>query len=137
MAEVSFEWADGGSAAGAMFYTMRVFSPDGEKIEPRTVTREYHKQGGYSHSDLTSYVPVGSLILMMGKNSHHRFSYTLWKAVKGRPEIWSQSSSWASCPTWPDVPESLSEETWHKILRQIVKADVVAQWEQNGEIEDI
>ncbi len=140
MAEVMFEWADGPNA-NAEFHHLYIFSPLAEKIEPRMQEKSYHKNGQWSYADQFVFVPEGSLILQSDQSTHGSRSRTsrLWVAVAGRPTVFEHWGKWASSPTFPEIKANahVSQEVLEKVLRQVVSAEVLSNWESQRSIQAI
>jgi hypothetical protein len=140
MADVMFEWADGPNA-NAEFHKLHVFSPAGERIQPRMQQKAYHKNGQWSYADQYVYVPAGSLIFQSDQSTHGSSTrqMRLWVATSGRPEVFSHRGQWAALPSFPQIEENpyVSQEIFEKVVQQIASEKVLAQWAQGAEVEAI
>jgi hypothetical protein len=137
MKEVSFEWADGPCANYATC-GLRVYSPSGEKIDYRSQTVQFHKNGKWSYSDLKIFVPEGSVVIEMRQNTHGYRTQKIWKAVEGRPMLLSFSGKWGQAfTTWPEAPEGIEPDIWRKILGLHVVDKVKEEWDRNASVQAI
>ena len=139
MAEVSFEWADGPNA-NAEFHQLFVFSPEGEKVEPRMERMAYHKNGQWSYADQRVFVPAGSIVVQQDQSTHGSRSRItrVWLASAGRPEIFTHSgllSGLATCPVL-DSDAPISQAAFERVLAVIAPKSYV-QWMANASVEAI
>lgn len=138
MSKVSFDWADGPNS-GNEHHFLSVFTPDGERIrdfEKQEIA--YHKKGSWSYSELIVSVAEGNFIYQFDSSTHSGSErHKIWRAVAGRPVIWTASGKWSQMPTFPQAPEGVSEEIWHKMLHHLVKIEIVEKWEANKDVKAI
>lgn len=127
--EVAFEWEDGPNA-GAEFHRLYVYSPKGDLIDPRMQQIDYRKNGQWSYTTQRVFVPEGSLIFQADQNTSRYREIKVWIAAVGRPQIFFHGGQWSVFSTWPTTPKEVSEQVWHKILRERVHKDVIADWEK-------
>lgn len=123
--EALFNWADGPKRK------LSVFSPEGERIEPRWEILGTLENGDYRNFRV--HVPYGSIIVNVDYSDPGHRSVRVWHAVAGRPELLAFHGKWSECfQTWPDAPAAISETAWRKLLRNQVREFVIEQWEHKA-----
>jgi hypothetical protein len=139
MAEVSFLWDDGPNA-NAAFCNLYVYSPSGEKIDPRKEQIKYNKNGKWSYIEYRVFVPLGSIVIQVNQNTSRHRTRRVWVAAEGRPSLLSSSGTWGEGHRdWPgmEVEGILTQDQWRNILRSMLNGEIIEQWERNATIQSI